>query len=880
MSKDYNIDDILLEIKAKKSRQGQKGETGEAWVPEKQPEYQEPEPPKEPETFRFQWQDEPQTETTGEKFTIRLPDEEPEEPSRPVRMPEPEKPAAEKPEGTFTGFSFGTLEPEKEEKTSANETFAFRQPDVMPASEHKLVKPGETFKVTLPDEGKKLNLDYDKYFDQMDDEPQDKKEEDSPFQFHQTSFAPPLDVMEATREVPTRNSGLSMPQDSGETKEPFRLNFNLDDDLDEPEADLSDLTPPSELHKGGLFPSEMLDEDHKEKKKNTFRHKAKEENEEAPKQEEDDSELDDYSSPADKESVIRDMKMIKMGLMVRLLLMLIVFGTSLYLALSVTSPTMSLPGWIHPESHLREFMIANTVVAAIGAIICSNTVGGGILSLLKLKADTDALPSMAVIAALAQGVCFIVKPNLLQMAMVSQNTTEYTITTAFSLFFPVAMLILVFNLIGKIMIILRIQNNFRLVASDRSKYSVNIMENKGLLKEWTKDLEMEEYLVAYPVKTKFLSHFLEYSYSEDHAENTCRVLAPITILAGILISVLAYVFNHNIAVAISTFAAAMCICAPLTSTIVANWPMLRLSSKLIPSGAMVAGYESIDQFADTEGVVMKTSDIFPPENVTLHGIKAFDQSKIDSVILDAASVVCSSHGMLSSVFEKIIGSNKDMLRPVENVTYEDSMGLSAWVDGKRVLVGNRDLMINHGIEVPSSDYESRYVKDSKNIVYLSNSGELSAMFVISYNPNNQVMDSLDKLADNGMFLIVETSDPNITKEKIHEAYDFPLEQIQIMPAKTSDQYRELAGEHPQAASHIGYMGGARNMVRAICDCITTKTAISTGVIIQMAALIIGYGIISVFALVGDLGMMKAVHLIAYQLIWALIISVIPNTKKL
>ena len=122
------------------------------------------------------------------------------------------------------------------------------------------------------------------------------------------------------------------------------------------------------------------------------------------------------------------------------------------------------------------------------------------------------------------------------------------------------------------------------------------------------------------------------------------------------------------------------------------------------------------------------------------------------------------------------------------------MGLSAWVDGKRVLVGNRELMVNHGVEVPSNDYEMRYVKDRKNIVYLANSGQLSAMFVISYRPNKQTKEQLDKLSERGMYLIINTSDPNITAEKIHATYDFPMEQIKLMPAKFHAAYENLTAE--------------------------------------------------------------------------------------
>ncbi len=860
MNKQYNVDDILLEIKAKKSKQGPQTSNPVTFPVSKKPAASAPVIPEKTEA--------PVTDSNS--FNFR-------------NTPSPAKTEQARSQNMDALLADLKLDQEKEDKATASaDGFNFKLDLSAPKekAEEKLVfaeeaapKKKENFKITIPDEEPKTEekaMDYNRYFTSV-------KEEDA------DSFRFQTAPLEATRVVNLDDEKkAAAPAETNDKKAPFKLNFNFDgDSVSEPTTAID---PPSPKPKG-LFPEEMLDEE--PKKKGLFgRKKAKiqDMDEDAVpisySDEEDEGDLDDYSSSEDKGSVIRDMRMIKTGLIIRVLLMIVVFGISTYLALSATNPLLSLPSMLHPESQLRNFMIANTVVAAVGALICSNTVGGGLLALLKLKADSDTLPAMAVVATLVQGVCFIVKPDLFNMTVTTLSDSEYTITTAVSLFFPVAMLILLFNLIGKIMTVLRIQNNFKLVASDRSKYSINMMENKGLLKEWTKNLEMEDYLVAYPVKTRFLSKFLEYSYSEDYAESMSAILAPVSILAGILISVLSYVFNQDLAIAISTFAAVLCICTPLSSTIAANWPMLRLSNKLTPNGAMVAGYESISKFADTEGIVMKASDIFPPENVTLHAIKAFDQSKIDSVILDAASVVCSTKGMLTGVFTKIIGSDKSLLRPVEHVTYEDAMGLSAWVDGKRVLIGNRELMVNHGVEVPSLDYEKRYVKDSKNIVYLSNSGELSAMFVISYNANSTVMEELETLEDYGMFLIVETSDPNITAEKIHEAYGFPLEQLQLMPAKTNSQYRSMTEEQTQAPARIGYIGGARTMIRAIIDCIKVKSSISQSVVIQMASLIIGYGIIAVFSLVGDLGMLNFVHLILYQLFWTLLVIIFPNLKKL
>lgn len=589
-----------------------------------------------------------------------------------------------------------------------------------------------------------------------------------------------------------------------------------------------------------------------------------------------DNEIDDYNSPNDREAIISDMKSIKVGLIIRAVACIVVFFISLYLALAarnivIAGGLLPLPEFMLPEKQVRVYMIVSTLVVALAALICSNTVGGGILSLFKFHADTDALPALAVLGCMAQGVSYIVRPDFFKGDDLDSNLY---------LFFPVAILVLVFNLLGKLMVILRIQNNFKLVASDQNKYSVNFLTHRDVIREVSKGMSLEEYTIAYPEKAKFLTHFLDNSYSEDHAERISHGLAPACFIAAVLSGILSFTFNKNGAEAITTFTAVLCVCAPLTSTIAANLPLLRLSSKLIPHGAMIAGYSSVYTFSKTEAVILNSCDVFRPEDVVLHGIKAFDQGKIDSVILDAASVVCSTNGMLTAVFSKIIGANKTMLKPVENVTYEDNMGLSAWVDGKRVLIGNRELLMSHGVKVPSNDYEMRYVKDSKSIIYLSNSGELTAMFVISYNSNKEMQSQLNRAATNGLYLIVESSDPNITAEKIRDLYQFPIEQVKILPARVHQAYLSLTVQKESASSKIGFVGGGDMLLRTILNCTSIRSSISQSVLIQMIALVLGYGIITLFTLMGNLAAISVIHVILYQLVWAVIVMIVPNMKRL
>ena len=926
MNKQYNVDDILNEIKAKKARQNAR------------PSPARPKPAERPAPAR------PEASTATaprpaepEPQTAEHP--EPQQPSRQTQPPKPQQPSRQPQRPSQmdnTGVFFSSLsnhretvreEQERQERERLEQQrkeaelreqqrqeeerarlqqeeltdsfFLEQQPADLPPKEAATpfgdIEP-TTPPPEQPDPGLKDKTEYQKYFSSLDrkkksapkaEKPKAPAEQEQAVTFDTSSFETGSEEQEdlfastptgLTEEFGT--GGLFSSQQQTQQSAPAKkagkaFHINLPEDLDEDgEANDQPQEPSKEDKKSSLFHRKGAQQQKEEPASSRLASAEIPVPEEFPEESE---ELEDYSSPKDKEAILHDMRSIKSGLLIRIAGMIVLFALSLYLSLAardiqIGGELLPLPTFIQPELHLRSYMVCLCVVSAIGAIVCANTVGGGLLALLKFRANTDTLPMLAMLGTLAQGICFIIKPEFFSTDKADFGSNLY-------LFFPVALLILLFNLIGKLLVILRIQQNFKLVASEKRKHAAVFLKDRTLLRELSRGLSMEEYTIAYPETSRFLSNFLDNSYSEDHAENMSRVLAPVCLLAGIVLSVLAYLFNKNAAEAVSTFTAIMCVSAPLTSTIAANLPLYRLARRLIPAGAMVSGYSAVDAFSRTEAVVLDAKDLFRPSDIILHGIKPFDKSQIDSVILDAASVVCNTDGMLTDVFNKIIGSNRSMLRPVENVTYEDSMGLSAWVDGKRVLVGNRELMVNHGVEVPSNDYEMRYVKDRKNIVYLANSGQLSAMFVISYRPNKQTREQLDKLSERGMYLIINTSDPNITAEKIHAAYDFPMEQIKLMPAKFHAAYESLTAEKDRSPAKIGFIGSSRMMVTAILDCFVARTAIDQAVLIQMIALVAGYALVALFSLMGNLSYLSILHLILFQAVWAIIGTVVPNLKR-
>lgn len=133
-------------------------------------------------------------------------------------------------------------------------------------------------------------------------------------------------------------------------------------------------------------------------------------------------------------------------------------------------------------------------------------------------------------------------------------------------------------------------------------------------------------------------------------------------------------------------------------------------------------------------------------------------------------MICQADSVLRDVFLYIINGRTDLLKPVDTIRYEDLMGLSAWVDEKRVLIGNRDLMINHSIAVPKRGYEDPYHADGYEVVYLAREGELYAAFILEFTAADKPLAVLDMMRRRGLCAAVRSVDACITPALLERVF--------------------------------------------------------------------------------------------------------------
>lgn len=487
---------------------------------------------------------------------------------------------------------------------------------------------------------------------------------------------------------------------------------------------------------------------------------------------------------------------------------------------------------------------------ALGLMLAINyrAVSNGLSGLFTLRANGDTPAALAAAVTLLHLVLYFI---------------DSTVGVPF--WGPVAGLLLLFCSGGHYAQAVCVRRNFAFVSYPGKKYAAALIEDADAQREIGRRAVGDgEGTVAYFRPTAFLSDYLTNAYEEDRADDWCRWAVPVGLGLSLVLSVIFTLTGHVLGFWnwLQLFTGLLCLSMQI-SRLAVQLPLNQGCRYMLSRGGFMVGWRAIRHFGDPDGLVVDVADLYPDESMLLHGIKTFSGAHIDDAILDAASLSVRSGGPLAMIFRRIIQNKEELLHEVDSLVYEQGMGLSGWVDGRRVLVGNRRLLQNHGVDVPSLDYEARYAKDGRRLVYLSTAGELSAMFVVTYLPDPDIQSALQELCRAKVTLLVRSCDPNITSEDLCADFELDPYYVDVLPAAAGRQYVQLVQEErAQTAADMASNGHILGTARLLSACRHVQTKSLVALIVQVLACALGLLLCIVWTLNNTLSLFQPLFLVA------------------
>jgi Cu+-exporting ATPase len=546
------------------------------------------------------------------------------------------------------------------------------------------------------------------------------------------------------------------------------------------------------------------------------------------------------------------------------------------IAIAATNDTLLIetPLFINKITNTNVFLVINAVLGVAAGIVAFSTVNSGISKLLDGTPDSDTLVSLTLAGSVLLSTVMFADTNMVKFGLVQ-------------IMVPVAIAALFANICGKILLTGKAKKNFKIFSGARNKFAVFAINDVDVTTSLTRGLFTTTPMVAAYKETEFASDFLKKTYANDIVDRFCKRSMPLVLIAGGVGAIVAGIVTYKehgwscIYAGVSMFFTVMAVASGFIGMFIVGAPSASESGRMNSHGSVMPGYDGVEEFSDTGAILLDAQTLFPHGSIALLGIKLFTDTRLDEAIVEAASLTRQAGSILDTMFYDIIRGKTELLNPVESFIYEDSMGLCGWINNKRVLLGNRSLIINHIINgLPAETKEAEYTGKTKSAVYLSIAGELSAMFIVDLIPNIEIADALLELQKKNVSVILRTVDSMLSIAKISDMFDVSPEYIRILPFRHNEAFEEITEYTPKISANAVVTGNLTGIASIFTAAKKIRASAMSGLILQMTAMIIGFVIILAMTIFGDIKDISVIFLAAYNMVFVIILALMHAVGRL
>ena len=626
-------------------------------------------------------------------------------------------------------------------------------------------------------------------------------------------------------------------------------------------------------------------------------------------EDEDYDEDDDEIIDLDDENVIIDrLRRASKGLMGRLVILLVLLAATVVAGIFYYLNIEGVPmiSDLCNKSNAMNYLYTNLTIGILSFAACSSVVTNGLSRLVKLKPDGDTLCAFSHVGAIAALIVYLSNSAMIRF----ECAHVYLVVSLGSL---------CFNTVSKLCTVKAAQNNFAFISGDRGKYFIECLRDEGTDK-LARGTGMGIPVVASMRKTELLCDFIISTYCEDVSDRISRVASPVVLAASVVGAVMTYFMSINrtigegmdyimndIALAATVMTAILAIGATFVSSLTVMLPMLSASKAITGKNAAVLGYSAVEDVNETSAVLVEAKSLFPVNSVKVNNIWDYSKNgsrgtqhiQIDDAIIYAASLAVSADSVLADAFFNMLNYKSALLKKVSNCVYESNLGVMGWIGSRRVLLGNRDHMKSHGVAVPDAKKESAVNKNNDEVVYLAVGGEVCMLFFVELTANTQVKNHVEKLADNGVSLIIKTVDGMITEGVIAELFDIGAENVRVIPYEAHDEFDERTKYVSKGSAAVSCDGTFTSFAAAVNGSKSLYKKIKLGCAMQIAGIALGILLVLIFGFFGNYGleysggispymqtgfkpfhMLNGFYIALYNLAWLVLTVLVQACKRI
>lgn len=438
-----------------------------------------------------------------------------------------------------------------------------------------------------------------------------------------------------------------------------------------------------------------------------------------------------------------------------------------------------------------------------------------------------------------------------------------------------AALVLCLNAAGRRLNAATVSDNFQLVSAKVEHAVAYRLKDAGALRAVSQGLAEPHPSVLVSRPTQIFRSFLANSAARGTSDKNQQQFAWLLggcCLAAFLFTVIR---SKDPVLAATVMTGVGCLAAPLAGTLLSALPARMMQRSAAQVGAVIPGWRDIRQLGRINVIQVTARDLFPVGCVSLAGIKPVKPEHIDTAIVYAASILSEAGPTLRDVFMNMLGENRSLLAKVDDRQTIYGKGYVGWINKRRVLVGNRALMQEYGIKIPSLEYEQHHTVNQRRVIYLAVSGKLFAMFQVAYQRDPDTAAVLETLHHAGLSLVVDCDDFNCDVRLLETAYSLPAGSVKVLTSGEHQAVAPAVAWLPESEGNMLHLGSFASFVGGLQAAAGAAEGEHKAAIVLTVSVLFSCAVGVLLTLTGGLVTLPLAGIVLYQAAWCVLALVFP-----
>ena len=359
---------------------------------------------------------------------------------------------------------------------------------------------------------------------------------------------------------------------------------------------------------------------------------------------------------------------------------------------------------------------------------------------------------------------------------------------------------------------------------------------------------------------------------QNLADKVAAIFVPAVVGAAILTFILWIVFGdgNSLNLALINFVAVLIIACPCALGLATPTALMVGTGKGAQLGILIKNGSSLELSHKIKTVIFDKTGTITKGEPTVTDVFTNGITEDDLIKLVASAENKSEHPIAESIVKYAKEKNLNSAE-VESFKSITGQGISAIIDGKLIIIGNKKLMDDYATKTDKFKNETeRLSSEGKTIIYINIDGELKGLLGIEDPIKSDSKEAIDELKGMGIRTVMITGDNFSTAENIAKRIGIDSFEAEVMP----DDKANAVKKYQKNNEIVAMVGDGINDAPALAQSDVgiaigsgTDIAMETGSVVLMSGNLQG--------VIGAIKLSKrTISIIKQNLFWAFIYNTV------